>query len=937
MKRIILSLTILLGGLNLSAGRFPDSGKHVNIKLDALDFSRYPKIDLYFTLNDNFNSRFSLDEVKNSIKEIRHNGNSFPVKKLESMLNLKRKGESELYISLLFDNSTSMIGRNTLLEKGAELFIDKIKKGDYVNIIDFGSEKNYLSNLIPEFGEELHARERINFSNSIYFLKPKIKTVDFTVRTYFYDALMLALSRLNSTTVLGKKVIIAFTDGKDIGSNANFEDVLKLAQLYSIPIYALDLNNRQNNKLKTLAEKTGGVYYFVKKPEDLIPLYSNLAKLLQNQFRATYLANSDIINSNIHNVSLTLNGSLRSKATKVFVIDGQQVGFYNIVYLENIGKENVNTYLNYLLAFPHSKYFEQAELHLGNFWKEHGEYAKANVVYNNILRNKNLTIYYNALAEKADLLTKAKDYEGSREAYNEIIKSKVTSAIKPKALFDLASTFHAEGNYVSALETYSSLVQNYEGTEWASEGLLKSSIINIQLGDLDKAAKKLKTIVSRYSNTRSAAFAKFELAKILEKKGKIPEALKFYKEIANSQADESLKMQSSLKLAKLLIAQGNYNNAATILKSLIKNRSELPGLQEAVPLYLKALALLGNSFAVAKEFYSLPEEAQTSILKSQKKFVMETPEGKNIILPNGAGIMGVKSSDIKFFKESEFNKKFAVVGPVYNVEIKDDTVATLEIPINKRWFKNKNQFKKAALYYYDRKNFRKISNLTEQDSVIKEVKVNKSGIYSILTKKPIIIRLFNIYFDLAKATIRKEAQKYLFKLIDYLKNNPEIKIEIGGHTDSTGTEEFNYKLSLKRAEAIKNFMVQRGVAPERIIARGYGSQFPIAPNTNEKNRQLNRRTEFVVLLGKNSFESNKNNINRYVLVIKTFSSVKDAYNLKQFFKKRGFNASVLINSSRKGENYQVVLGIFKNRDSANKEKNIFESKFKNYNLFVKKL
>ncbi len=116
-----------------------------------------------------------------------------------------------------------------------------------------------------------------------------------------------------------------------------------------------------------------------------------------------------------------------------------------------------------------------------------------------------------------------------------------------------------------------------------------------------------------------------------------------------------------------------------------------------------------------------------------------------------------------------------------------------------------------------------------------------------------IFVLDNIYYDLDKADIRPDAANELDKLVQLLIDNPEIKIELSSHTDSIATVEYNIDLSQRRAESAVNYIVQRGISPDRLVAKGYGELRPIARNTNldgtdnPAGRDRNRRTEFKIL------------------------------------------------------------------------------------------
>lgn len=107
--------------------------------------------------------------------------------------------------------------------------------------------------------------------------------------------------------------------------------------------------------------------------------------------------------------------------------------------------------------------------------------------------------------------------------------------------------------------------------------------------------------------------------------------------------------------------------------------------------------------------------------------------------------------------------------------------------------------------------------------------------------------LDNVQFDFGKATLRPESFTELGELVSYLKNKDDIKVEIAGHTDNVGKDADNLKLSQLRADAIRNYVIKKGIQPARIIAKGYGATEPIADNDTDEGRQLNRRTEVRVL------------------------------------------------------------------------------------------
>jgi outer membrane protein OmpA-like peptidoglycan-associated protein len=109
------------------------------------------------------------------------------------------------------------------------------------------------------------------------------------------------------------------------------------------------------------------------------------------------------------------------------------------------------------------------------------------------------------------------------------------------------------------------------------------------------------------------------------------------------------------------------------------------------------------------------------------------------------------------------------------------------------------------------------------------------------------IVLRNIFFDFDKATIRPESANELERLIKLLNDNPTLKIELGSHTDSKGSDDYNMKLSDSRSKSVVDYLIGKGISTARLVAKGYGETKPIDTNETDEGRQNNRRTEFKIL------------------------------------------------------------------------------------------
>ncbi|MHB0917340.1 MAG: OmpA family protein, partial [Thiobacillus sp.] len=107
--------------------------------------------------------------------------------------------------------------------------------------------------------------------------------------------------------------------------------------------------------------------------------------------------------------------------------------------------------------------------------------------------------------------------------------------------------------------------------------------------------------------------------------------------------------------------------------------------------------------------------------------------------------------------------------------------------------------------------------------------------------------LEGVNFDFDKATLRQEDIGSLDNDVATLKTWGDVDIEVAGHTDSMGSDAYNMKLSQQRAEAVRNFLISRGVAADRLTAKGYGESQPVADNATEEGRFKNRRVELAPL------------------------------------------------------------------------------------------
>ena len=133
-----------------------------------------------------------------------------------------------------------------------------------------------------------------------------------------------------------------------------------------------------------------------------------------------------------------------------------------------------------------------------------------------------------------------------------------------------------------------------------------------------------------------------------------------------------------------------------------------------------------------------------------------------------------------------------------------------------------------------------------------EGEVGQDGIYRLNTvvtpiKEGASLTLTNITFETNSADLKRSSYAELDRVIELMLQNPTVFIEIAAHTDDVGNDKYNMKLSLKRAESVITYLNNKGIVNQRFVAKGYGKSKPLAPNTSEATRALNRRVELIIL------------------------------------------------------------------------------------------
>jgi len=153
-------------------------------------------------------------------------------------------------------------------------------------------------------------------------------------------------------------------------------------------------------------------------------------------------------------------------------------------------------------------------------------------------------------------------------------------------------------------------------------------------------------------------------------------------------------------------------------------------------------------------------------------------------------------------------------------------------------------------YFAEKRGYYSVSNDldTSNENTKSEIVVDIQMIsIDYMQSKGTPVKLNNIYFEFNKFSLQPESFTELDRVYKFMVDNPDIKIEISAHTDSIGSDEFNLELSQKRAQSVVDYLINKGIDSMRLIAKGYGRNDPVASNSTEEGRALNRRVEMKII------------------------------------------------------------------------------------------
>jgi outer membrane protein OmpA-like peptidoglycan-associated protein len=246
----------------------------------------------------------------------------------------------------------------------------------------------------------------------------------------------------------------------------------------------------------------------------------------------------------------------------------------------------------------------------------------------------------------------------------------------------------------------------------------------------------------------------------------------------------------------------------------------------------------------------IPEVAAYTINASQQGFL---PKDLSFTLPQ----LGNDTTLYVDIYLTPIAKKLILAGTVFDVKtnkpvnakleatLKTDKKVNYKVPVNNGQYEQEIQ--KLGRYMFAASAEGYLNNIDSVEVISEDVTPVLKDIFLQPIEVGLTVRLKNIYFDFDKTTLKKESFVELNKVVDFLKQNPMVEIEIAGHTDSKGSDDYNLNLSQGRSQSVVDYIVSQGIDSFRLTAHGYGETKPVDTNDTDDGRANNRRVEFTVV------------------------------------------------------------------------------------------
>ncbi|MCI0515592.1 tetratricopeptide repeat protein [candidate division KSB1 bacterium] len=912
-----------------------------DVQITQLDPSSFPQFQVYIAV-----SRTTGESVPNLTQanfRLFEDEQEYPVIEAIPALELTQDEFSRLAVALVIDNSTSMSSVVKLVEKAANSFIENLRKQDLAAIIVFDKDK-----------PKLKARMRENFTSVKHSLKKKTPLNDLTPQTFIYDALFLACNAVDQIETLGRKAIVVLSDGDDNASSMNLNQVIARAKKGNIPIFPINFNKQADESvLRRIALETGGKYYYSPRAADLAELYVNILNELQGQYRLSYRTDQRNWSESTRTIRVEINIDAQlTDAQRTFEIDLAQLGYLNLIYKEKIFTVNDQDYLNYMSQFPQTEWSDDVQFKLGVFYEEHGEFQKARQIYQQLSQLPESEWQDDVIFRQGKMYAAQGNYEAAIKEYQTLVTRFPTERTTPAAHLGLARAFREQGDVVNAKNNYLKLKNEFAGSEFADEAILELYYLSTTEGNPDQAKAYLNELIQKYSESNCAVHAYYELATITQKEGNFATAQSYCEQGLKATNDQTLAAKIFCKKGELYLEAQDLVAAEQAYHQVLSNYPQ-NGYDDDARYGLAKTCRTRQDFSGMRQHYAALEQMHHQGEKLSFD-LNEVDQQAGTIPPGDGGIITTLSGArfeiqpgnisfplnvaVKAVSTPETAQNLAIAGKVYDFKAdktKFFSPIRIALPYQEQWFTETNKDPRGFKLYTEHDGQWEVIPNSQIDTTKQLIfaDVTSLSLKTIMYQPPLVLRFTDILFDFGQASLTSTALTQLDTVVHLLQQSSPLKLEIAGHTDDIGNEESNLLLSQKRAESIKKYLVNRGIALNRIISKGYGEKYPVTENDTEKGRQHNRRTEFIVI-SKGESDIIADSPRRYrtpkfTIRLGQHTFLNQALEEQNFYQQRGIKVEIVEQSLNQKTIYTICEGIYENSAAALKRAEVLKSQYKN--------
>ncbi len=911
------------------------------VQLTQLDPSSFPQFRIYVALNSATGA--PLPNLTPTNFRLFEDEQEYPVLEAIPATDLAQDEFSRLAVALVLDNSFSMSLVVKQVEKAAISFIENLRKQDLAAIVMFDNHQSRLK-----------ARIRENFTAVKYSLKNKTQLKQLTDNTYIYDALFLACTAVDKIETLGRKAIVVLSDGNDNGSSTKLNQVITQARKSNIPIFPINFEKQADEQvLRRLAEETGGKYYFSPKTGDLAELYVNILKELQGQYRLSYQPDqrSWEKTSRKIRVEFQFDGHFAS-ADRIFDTDLAYLGYLNLLYKEKVFTVKDQDYLDFLAQYPQNEWADDVQFKLGVFYEEHGEFQKAREIYQQLAQFPESEWQDDVLFHQGRMSAAQGNYQQAISEFQSLVTRFPKEKSTPAALLGLARAYRGQGDFLNAQKYYLRLKNEFPGSDLADEALLELSYLLRTEARLDQAKEYLNELVQKYPESNCAVHAYYELADIMQKEGKFSEAQNYCDLGLKATDDTTLIAKIYCKKGEIYQDNQNPDAARQAYNQVLANYGQNGfdddaryGLARTCR-QLKDFSGMREHYAALEQMHQQGENLSFELNEIDQQSGTIPPEDGGMITTLSGARFEVQPGNISFpldvsikaVPTPETDQNLAIAGKIYDFKANKERFLSpirIALPYQEKWLAETHKDPRGfKLYSFQDGKWEVIPNSqVEPNEKLIFADVTHLSLKTIMYQPPLVLRFHDILFAFGQANLTTAALTQLDTVIQLLKRSSQLKLEIAGHTDNVGQDESNLLLSQKRAESIKNYLVKRGIAAKRIISKGYGEKYPITDNDTENSRQLNRRTEFVVISKGESdivTDSPRHYLApKFTIQLGQYALLNQALEEQNFYQQRGIKVDIIEHRQGQKISYSICEGRYEKTEEARNRAEQLKSQYKN--------